>query len=95
VPDYYHPRRWVVRSRLKFLITRPRLREFADRHGLIVGVVDAYMVAKLEEHRRDIERTFWWGAPQVFVNGEEIVGVKDVKLNIHDNVVPISRQKER
>lgn len=93
VPDYYHPRQWVVRSRLKFLLTRPRLRAWADRHGLIVGVVDAYMVMKLEEHARSISRAFWFGPdpkdtramfetgePRVFVNGVEIEGVLDVKL---------------
>lgn len=99
VPDYYRPRQWIVRSRLKFLLTRPRLRAWADRHGLIVGIVDAFIVMLAEEHRREISRQLFFGPdpkdsramfetaePRVFVNGEEIEGVIDVKIN---NVTPL------
>jgi hypothetical protein len=68
VPSYYRPRRWRVRSRLKFLITRPRLREWADRYGLIVGVVNVRVGEMTEEHAREISQA-------LFIGDREIEGV--------------------
>jgi hypothetical protein len=68
VPSYYRPRRWRVRSRLKFLITRPRLREWADRHDLIVGVVNVRVGEMTEEHAHEISRA-------LFIGDREIEGV--------------------
>lgn len=88
VPSYYRPRRWRVRARLKFLLARPLLRDWADCHGLIVGVVNAAVLEQIEAHERRILRAMWFGDPEVSVNDKPVEGVIDFRINLLNEVPP-------